>query len=149
MRYIQASCSDVSAVTLRQMKYRTCKGAKRRTEEIVFPGYVFIKAPPRDDLIYNMPRQDLIRILTTENGRWQLIGQDRQFVKWLFQYDGLLDFSKAYREGDRIRIVSGPLKDMEGKITRVDKRGRSGQVLLSFNGKDVPVWLGFELINTV
>jgi hypothetical protein len=76
-----------------------------------------------------------------DSGIWQLQGEDERFVRWLFQYDGLLGFSKAYKEGDRIRIISGPLKDMEGKIRRVDKRGMSGQVILSFYGKDVPVWL--------
>ena len=45
-----------------------------------------------------------------------------------------------------MKIVSGPLKDKEGRIQRVNKRGLSGQVLLSFNGSSIPVWLGFELI---
>ena len=53
------------------------------------------------------------------------------------------------KEGDQIRIISSPLKDMEGKIKRVDKRGMSGQVILSFYGKDIPVWLGFELVRTI
>ena len=48
------------------------------------------------------------------------------------------------RKGNRIRITFGPLKDMEEKIKRVDKRGMSGQVILSFYGKDIPVWLGFD-----
>lgn len=38
---------------------------------------------------------------------------------------------------------------MEGKILRVDKRGRSGQVTLEFNGRTIPIWLGFELIDLV
>lgn len=42
--------------------------------------------------------------------------------------------------------MSGPLKDMEGKIRRVDRRGMSGQVVLSFCGKEIPVWLGFEMV---
>lgn len=50
-----------------------------------------------------------------------------------FNITGSLAFLRhiqAYKEKDRIRIVSGPLKDMEGKIKRVDKRGCSGQVIL-------------------
>lgn len=92
---------------------------------------------------------NVIRVLYTDNGRWQLQGEDERFVQWLFQYDGLLGFSRAYQEGDHIRIVSGPLKDMEGRIRRVDKRGLSGQVVLSFQGRDIPVWLGFELIDPI
>ena len=95
------------------------------------------------------PRQNIIRILSTDDGMWQLQGEDERFVKWLFQYDGLLGFSQAYKENDRIRIISGPLKDMEGKIKQVDKRGKSGQVVLSFYGKEMSVWLGFELIESI
>ena len=144
---IQSACSEVHAVTMRQMKYRTQKGVKFREEAIVLPSYVFFKAPSYAEPVLQFPRQNLIRVLTLDDGRWQLTGEDKRFVQWLFQYDGLLGFSQAYREGDRIRIVSGPLKDMEGRVTRVDKRGCSGQVVLSFYGKNITVWLGFELIH--
>lgn len=82
-------------------------------------------------------------------GDWRLRGADEQFVRWLFRYDGLLSLSQAYRDGDRIRIISGPMKDVEGRIRRVDKRGCSGQVLLSFNGREIPTWLSFELIDRI
>lgn len=144
---IQSVCPEVHAVTMRQLKYRTHKGVKFREEAIVLPSYVFFKAPSYAVPVLQFPRQNLIRVLTLDDGRWQLTGEDERFVQWLFQYDGLLGFSQAYREGDQIRIVSGPLKDMEGRVARVDKRGCSGQVVLSFYGKDIPVWLGFELIH--
>jgi transcription antitermination factor NusG len=49
-------------------------------------------------------------------------------------------------EGERVRIASGPLKDLEGYIVRIDKRNRSGQVMLMFNNRTVKVWLGYEMI---
>lgn len=146
---IQLACPEVCAVTMRQLKYRTHKKVKTREEAIVFPGYVFFRAPSYVEPIHRFPRKNIIRVLTLDDGRWQLTGEDKSFVRWLFQYNGLLGFSQAYKENDRIRIVSGPLKDMEGKIKRVDKRGCSGQVILSFHDKEVPVWLGFEIIKHI
>lgn len=146
---IQAACPEVCAIVMRQLKYRTCKKVKTREESIAFPGYVFFKAPAELEPLRQFPRQNLIRVLQSGDSKWQLTGEDKRFIKWIFRYDGLLGFSQAYREGDQVRIISGPLKDMEGKVTRVDKRGCSGQVLLSFYGKEIPVWLGFELINSV
>ena len=146
---IQLACPEAKAITMRKTRYRTCHKVKTLEEVIVMPSYVFFKAPSQAEPLAQFPRQDVIRILTTDKGEWRLTGADEQFVKWLFHYDGLLGLSQAFKEGDRIRIVSGPLKDMEGKITRVDKRGCSGQVVLTFNGKDVPVWLSFEMINTL
>lgn len=146
---IQVTCPNVRATTMRQMKYRTCKKVKTREEAILLLSYVFFEAPSSMEPSIEFPMQNVIRVLSMDSGIWQLQGEDERFVRWLFQYDGLLGFSKAYKEGDRIRIISGPLKDMEGKIRRVDKRGMSGQVILSFYGKDVPVWLGFELVRTI
>lgn len=146
---IQATCPNVRATTMRQLKYRTCKKVKTQEEAILLPSYVFFEAPSSMEPSIEFPTQNVIRVLSMDSGIWQLQGEDERFVRWLFQYDGLLGFSKAYKEGDRIRIISGPLKDMEGKIRRVDKRGMSGQVILSFYGKDVPVWLGFELVRTI
>ncbi len=143
---IHTACPNVRTTTMRQLKYKTCKKVKTREESILLPSYVFFEAPSSMEPSIEFPMQNVIRILAMDSGIWQLQGEDERFVKWLFQYDGLLGFSQAYKEGDQIRIVSGPLKDMEGKIRRVDKRGMSGQVILSFYGKAIPVWLGFELI---
>ena len=115
----------------------------------MLPSYVFFRAPRGFVPYPGFPQENVIRILQTDRHVWQLTGADEQFARWLFSYDGLLSFSKAYREGERIRIVSGPLKDMEGSITKIDRRGRSGQVVLSFNGKPVSVWLGFDLLETL
>ena len=144
---IERTCPDIQATTVRKMRYRTQNKVKTREETIALPSYVFFKAPVDTTPSACFPKQDILRVLTTEKWNWQLVGGDEKFARWIFRYDGLLDFSKAYREGDRIKIISGPLKDMEGQITRIDKRGCSGQVVLSFNGKSVPVWLGFEMID--
>ena len=146
---ILTACPNVRATAMRQLKYRTCKKVKTQEEAILLPSYVFFEAPSTMKPSIGFPMQNVIRILSMDSGIWQLQGEDERFIKWLFQYNGLLGFSKAYKEGDRIRIISGPLKDMEGKIKRVDKRGMSDQVILSFYGKDIPVWLGFELVKVI
>lgn len=85
-------------------------------------------------------------LLTTPNSSWKLSGNDERFAKWLFSMNGLITLSKAFMEGERVRIASGPLKDLEGCITRIDKRNRSGQVMIMFNNRTVKVWLGYEMI---
>ena len=146
---IRDNCPNVHAVTMRKMKYRTSRGVKSSEESLLLPGYVFCRAAADADPMGALPKIDVIRILTTDNGEWRLCGGDRRFAEWLFRYDGLLDFSKAYREGERIRIIAGPLKDMEGKIVRIDKRGRSGQIIVDFHDRPITIWLGFELVDAL
>ena len=146
---IQTACPDVRAITMRQLKYRTRHKVKSREEVIVLPSYVFFRAPVDLEPLAEFPLENVIRLLCTDDGVWQLYGEDQDFVRWLFQYEGLLGFSQAYQEGDRIRIISGPLKNLEGRITRVDKRGKSGQVVISFHEREIPIWLGFELVQSL
>ena len=145
-RMMHAVYPEVRAVAARQEKHKSVNGQKMKVEAVILPSYVFFEAPEDLESIALLPSTDVIRVLSYE-GDWRLAGEDERFAKWLFQYDGLLGFSKAYREGERIRIISGPLKDMEGQIKRVDKRGHSGQVELQFNQKKVLVWLGFDLVD--
>lgn len=146
---IRVNCPGIHAVTMRKMKYRTSRGVKSSEESLLLPGYVFFRARADANPMCDLPKIDVIRILTTDVGEWRLCGGDRRFAEWLFQYDGLLDFSRAYREGERIRIIAGPLKDMEGKIARIDKRGRSGQIIVDFHDRPIAIWLGFELVDAL
>lgn len=147
---IEVMCPGVRTLIARQEKHKTVHGRKFRETVPLLPGYVFFQAEYNTEPYAKFPREHVLRLLTTgENRQWQLAGEDEKFAAWLFRCDGLLGFSKAYKEQDKIRIVSGPLKDLEGQILRIDRRGRSGQVALEFNGRQVKVWLGFELIDAV
>lgn len=147
-RHIERTCPDVHAIVARQMKQKSFKGNTCTEESSLFPGYVFFKAPTHFDLA-RIPRASIISVLTSGAGNWQLYGSDAHLVEWLFSYDGLVSFSKAYQEGERIRIISGPLKDMEGQILRIDKRNRSGQVGITICNRLVKVWLKFEIVDKV
>lgn len=143
---IQCACSEVRATAAMQEKYKSVNGKKSKVQTVMLPGYVFFEVPDDVSIIMRLPRKDVLRILMGNDQDWRLAGSDHKFAEWLFSYDGCISFSTAYREGDHIRIVSGPLKDMEGMISRIDKRGRSGQVIVKFNQRDVKLWLGFDLI---
>lgn len=147
--YIQLVCPEVRAVAVFQEKYKTVQGQKSRVKAVMLPGYVFFEAPVDSNYVFSFSCKEIIRILKGNEKDWQLKGKDYDFARWIFSYQGLINFSTAYRDGDRIRILSGPLKDLEGMICRVDKRGRSAQVALNFNDREVMIWLNFELIETL
>lgn len=142
---IRSVCPEVQTTTMRQLKYRTHNGEKCLEESLLLPSYVFFRGPAGLEPAA-FPKQHLIRVLSVDGKDWQLQGDDLLFVQWLFRQRGLLGVSQACQEGDRVRILSGPLKDLEGSVRRVDRRGRSGQVVLSFRGREISVWLGFEWV---
>lgn len=136
---------EIKAFAAMQEQFRTLRGRKTLVEKVWMPGYVFFSAPWETAIDDAIPKDHVIRILTTDRGVWQLYGDDERFVRWLCRYGGMLGLSQAYEEGRRIRILSGPMKDLEGHILRVDRRGHSGQVTLEFCGKTTLVWLCFDL----
>ena len=137
---------QIRARAVRQTKRRTCKGFTTLHDEVILHGYVLFEAPEDLPVLEAIPKEDIIAILTDTDGDWRLFGRDEDYARWVFRHDGLLGLSRAYRVGDRIQIIDGPLKDMEGQITRIDRRNRGGQVTLSFGGQTMKVWLGFDIV---
>lgn len=125
---------------------RTSNGVTTLHDEVIIPGYVFFQAPSDSAAHELIPVDDLISVLTYSDGDWRLFGEDENYAKFIFQYDGVLTLSKAHKIGDRIVIVEGPLKELEGMITRIDKRNRSGQVTIHFAGREQKIWLGFDIV---
>ena len=58
-----------------------------------------------------------------------------------------IGFSEVYKEGDRIEVISGPLKGLEGIIEKFDARKNRIKVRIQFLGKEKRIDLGAHLVN--
>lgn len=130
----------------KKVEHRSQNGVKSTVEKVIFPGYIFFLAEESWTPTLTMYHADYILRLLRQDGSWHLKGEDEALARWLLKHDGLLDVSKAYQEGTRVVIKSGPLKELEGIITKVDRHNRNGQVTLNLFGRETSVWLAFELI---
>lgn len=139
---------NLRALFARQTKHHSHAGKASLVEVPLFHGYCFLQVPQDMELPRRWPHSCILTLLTNAEGDWQLFGRDEHLAQWLFERDGLIELSKAYQVGDRVVITSGPLKDFEAEIIRVDKRNRNGQVAIRFRDRVVKVWLGFELLDT-
>lgn len=131
----------------KKVEHRSEKGIRSTAQKVLFPGYVFFQAEPDwcpSLLLYHV---DYIHRILMKDGSWHLHGDDAQLVQWLMEHDGLLGMSKAYREGTRVIIKSGPLKELEGIITKVDRHNRNGMVTLDLFGRKTNVWLPFDFVD--
>lgn len=144
--YIQTYNKNVCAKAANQTMRYSSQGVTRLQNDVILRGYVFIKTSADADLKRLLPINDILAVLSYSDGDWRLWGDDLEFAKWIFKYNGVLPLSKAYMVGDRIFIADGPLKDLEGNITRIDKRNRSGQVTIHIAGREQKVWLGFDIV---
>lgn len=145
-RLLEEIWEDTTVRAATVIKRRSCKGIKRTETEVMLKGYVFFRTH-NDAVLPFMPMpQHVHKLLKSSEGDWRLAGRDRQFADWLLRYNGEIGFSQARKVGDRVQMVNGPLKDMEGSIIKIDKRNQSGCVELVINNRSIKVWLGFELL---
>ena len=52
----------------------------------------------------------------------------------------------SIEKGKQIRILSGPLRNLEGQIKKVDLHKRTAAVELEFMGRKMVVYLGIEMV---
>ena len=127
----------------------------------LFPGYIFFKTPSTVatvapdttvaavDFRSIIQKSDVYRLLQYIDGKWELCGSDLRIAMFLFEMGGVLDLSKGRFEGDTLRFISGPLKEYEDYITKIDKRAKTAQVTIEFHGERIIMWLGFEIEETL
>ena len=114
----------------------------------MMPGYVFFRAAPDVNIFAYRRRADVLRVLCND-GSWALRGDDLAFAEQMHAHQGMLGMSKVYHEGEKVVIVSGPLKELEAVIRKVDRHNRNGLVHIAFGGKEIKVWLPFEYVTEV
>ncbi len=113
----------------------------------VFPGYLFVRAPRVGERLFAALRSvpGFLRFLPS-NDRIQPLGPgDERLLAHLLSFGEILDRSLVrFDEDRRIRVVSGPLKGLEGRIVRVDRRKGRARVRLEMYADSFEIDLGFE-----
>lgn len=135
---------QIRVFAVKRIKHKQVNGVRSYETDILLPGYLIFTCPT--DFVPNQMYRlrHVRRLLRYKNEEWQLQGEDREFAEWVVSFNGEIGLSKAVQEGANIRIVSGPLKDCEGKILKIDKHRRNCQVSLGFDRQLLKTWLAFD-----
>jgi len=120
----------------------------------VFPGYVFIES---DDILTELGTfwairrtPGFIRFLRESAAPSPLSEHDVGLLRRFISFGEYADISKvSFDENDRIVVLEGPLKGLEGQIIKVNRRKGRAKVLLDLYGAAFPIDLGFEVVERV
>jgi len=126
------------------------KGGKRvEEEEKIYPGYVLVDMIVTDDSWYvvrNTPR------VTGFVGSGVFpVPLEKKEVDTLF---GRMNKEEAKHtidlvKDENVKIVDGPFKDLEGKVSEVDDSRGKVKVLVSMFGRETPVELDFLQVSKI
>ena len=124
------------------------KGEWKPVDEVLLPGYVFVRTP-------NVGR--LSRELRSVPAFTRLLGNDDRFIPlnrneiaflnaFTKEGDRTIDMSEGVIEGDRVIILNGPLMDHEGLIKKVDRHKRVAYLNVQMFGRVKTVKVGLEIV---
>ena len=109
----------------------------REVERKIFPGYVLIKMIVTDDSWY---------VVRNIRGCTGFVGPASKPVPLTDEEVAALGVEKhsvevGYKDGDLVKIISGPLEGYTGTVKTVDTENNSVCVVLSMFGRETPVEL--------
>lgn len=138
----------------------------------LFPGYIFIQIKMNTDTYYQIQEtENIIRVLNhgylyTQKIRKQHLKkpEDYRYEEYYFldippcelniilsliNQSNIIDYSQVYFEGTKVFVMSGPLKNMEGIIKKIDKRRNKAKIELHLLGNCILVDVGIEIIQAL
>jgi transcriptional antiterminator NusG len=145
----KAAAGDVSLVWPRRSLRIRRAGIWRDSLAPVFPGYLFVRAPAIGTDLYAGIRRapGFLRFLPSNDKILALSQKDQQLLSHFLAFGEIVDKSMVtFDENRKIRVVSGPLKGLEGRIIRVDRRKGRARVRLELYEDSFEIDFGFEAL---
>ena len=126
------------------------KGGKRvEEEEKIYPGYVLVDMIVNDDSWYVV--RNTPRVTGFVGSGVHPVPLDKKEVDTLFsrmnkeEVKHTIDLSID----ETVKIIDGPFKDLEGKVSEVDDSRGKIKVLVSMFGRETPVELDFLQVKKI
>ncbi len=124
-------------------------GKTRQTEAPLFPGYLFLQGETiTPDIYWRLKKiPGFFRFLKSNHDIRPLEGPDRELLLHFLSFGELVKKSRVrFDENSRIQVIEGPLKGLEGRIVKVDKRKGRAKVKLDLYDESFLVDLGIDII---
>lgn len=128
------------------------KGKPQKEIRPIFPGYVFL-GEPEPSVSPNtrwMVRHtaNYLRFLPDGPNPRPVSEKDRRLLGHFMSFGCIADTSKVtFDDHDRIVVVEGALKGLEGHIVKVDKRKRRAKIRLDMCEDSFQIDLAFEILD--
>lgn len=103
----------------------------------LFPGYLLVNGDIGTDEYYGFKNTPgLWKLLESSGELLPIPLNEINFFIRLINDGEVIGPSKLVKEGERVKVVEGPLMDMEGFITKVDQRKGRVKVRMTFLGEE-------------
>ncbi len=139
---------DCLALPFMRMVHKSRDGEKFMEQDAILKGYVFLYIPCGIEIASIKIVNCAFRILKHDGEKTALSEMDRHYAEWILSLGGLIGLSKALRIGEHVKIIEGPLLDVEGSIVKYSKKNRNCRVEINIVGQQLSVWLPFDWVRS-
>lgn len=143
---------DYEVFTPRQVQLLKRKDKLIKVMKPIFPGYIFIESDKDYASFRHFYQQSIsiidgcVKILKYKDDVEALYPHERSFIERFVNKDKVIDASIGFIEGDRIRIVEGPLIGNESLIKKINRHKRTALVELILFGEAQLIEISCEII---
>jgi len=123
------------------------KGRTYRKIQPLFPGYIFWERDVVDAALISRVKKvnNVIRFLPSSPEPKPLEEEEARILFLMLKGEGLTKLSSVvFDENNRIVVLEGPLKGMEGKIIKVDRRRKRIKVVLDLYKNGYQIDFGYR-----
>lgn len=129
---------------------RRQSGQWHRKIEKLFPGYVFVQTGSPERVRESLKQvPGFSRMLTLTGDACLPLTVDE--VAWINAVTNVdthvMEMSEGVIEGDRVKVIRGPLKGHEAQIARIDRHKRLAWVDMEMCGRSKTIRVGLEIIS--
>lgn len=132
-----------------ETKIKIKNGKRKVVREKIFPGYILVNMIVTDDSWYVVRNTPSVTGFVGSGTTPTPISETE--VKELQKRMGIEEpkFKIDVSEGALVKIIDGPFKDFEGKVSEVDEARGKIKVLVMMFGRETPVELDFLQIKKI
>ncbi len=130
-----------NVIVPKEKKIKIKSGKRKTVEEKIYPGYVLVEMIVTDDSWYvvrNTPNvTGFVGVGTTP------VPVSKKEIDGLKKRMGVEapQYKIEVKVGDGVKIIDGPFKDFDGKVSAIDEDRGKIKVLVNMFGRDTPVEL--------
>lgn len=132
---------------LLKMAHRSKNGEKYDVQEVLLGGYLFVYLPKDREVYYLRSDNYYFKVLSKDNDNGKLVLKDLEYADWVLEQEGVLSVSQAIKIDGKVKIVGGPLKNLEGMIVEYSKKNRNCCIEIELMSQKIKTWLPFDWID--
>lgn len=117
---------------------------------ILFPGYILAQGDITLDtypIIKSIP--GLVKILGDNNLPYRIDPSEMEVLSRLIAEDEIIGYSDLLVESGIVKVLDGPMMNLEGNILSINKRKGRARICVSLCGKECTIDLGINLLRPV